>query len=345
MKNYFLLFMIGLLGLGWTGVSAQVTYGTGGLIGPNSPTTNLNVGIGFTDPQAKLDVRSEIRVTAPAGTNNLSFSTPGAFHVIRATNNMNMQMDNGGSLSFVLGGFTRTTMLSNGRVGIGTVSPSQILHVVGNTATSGYACIGTTTTSGAAPKLQVHNGSIMVSGTNASGGPMITFSENVAAGAYPNGRYGVEYIPNVGLNFWQPWNPVPGGGSNYNMLIRDDRKVGVGIDPTIANSFPNGYLLYVKDGILTEKLKIAIFGTANWADHVFADDYQLMPLEEVETFVNAHDHLPNVPSAQSLVDQGGIEVEKMMAQQMAKIEELTLYIIAQNKRLASLEAQMDDNCK
>lgn len=306
----------------WTSVEAQVTYGAGGSIGANAPTSNLNVGIGYSNPQAKLDVKSEIRVTSSGGSNYLSLATPGAYHTITSTNNLGLIANNNAQISFTLGGSVRTTMLNDGFVGIGI-----------------------TARSGPAPKLHVHNGSIMVSGSNASGGAMITFSDNVGATNYPNGRYGIEYIPSVGLNFWQPWNPTPGGGSNYNLLIRDDRKVGIGIDPTITNSFPAGYLLYVKDGILTEKVKIAIFGTANWADYVFADDYKLMPLEEVESFIKANDHLPNVPSAQSLVDNGGIEVEKMLAKQMEKIEELTLYVIEQNKRIAELESQILDSSK
>jgi hypothetical protein len=92
---------------------------------------------------------------------------------------------------------------------------------------------------------------------------------------------------------------------------------------------------------LTEKLKIAVFGTANWSDFVFADDYKLRPLTEVESFIKANKHLPDVPSAQALVDEGGVDVQQMLAKQMQKIEELTLYIIAQDKKIKALEAASD----
>ena len=49
---------------------------------------------------------------------------------------------------------------------------------------------------------------------------------------------------------------------------------------------------------------MAVNNTSNWADYVFADDYKLMPLEEVEAFVKKHNHLPNVPSANAMVETG-----------------------------------------
>jgi hypothetical protein len=318
MKKYLLCMMLLTAAYGPTFLDAQVTRGTGGSIGANVPTTNLNTGVNYTNPQAALDVKSEVRVTSTGGTNWLSIATPGTFHTITSTNNMGLVANNNAQINFTLGSAVRTTMLSNGWVGIGIASAS-----------------------GTAPKLHVHNGSIMVSGSNSSGGAMITFSDNVISTAHPNGRWGIEYVPNSGLNFWQPWNPTPGGGSNYALFLKDDQKVGMGIDPTITNSFPAGYRLYVKDGILTEKLKIAVFGTANWADFVFADDYKLRPLSEVEAFVKENKHLPEVPSAQNLVEDGGVDVQSMLAKQMQKIEELTLYIIAQDKKIQALENKVN----
>jgi hypothetical protein len=296
-------------------IQAQVTTGTGGAMGANSPTTNTNVGIFYTNPQVPLDIKSEMRVTSPGGSNWLSIATPGASHTIRTTNNLGLRVDNNGQLNFTLGGVVRTTMLNNGWVGMGIAS-SPNNHT----------------------KLHVHDGAVMVSGPNAAGGAMIIFSDNIAANAYPNGRWGIEYIPNQGLNFTQLWNPVTGGGSNYALFVKDDQKVGIGVDPNISNAFPAGYRLYVKDGILTEKVKVAVYLSSNWSDYVFADDYHLQPLSEVEAYIKAHKHLPSIPSAQEIVDEGGIDVQQMMAKQMEKIEELTLYIIAQEKRIATLEA-------
>jgi hypothetical protein len=69
-----------------------------------------------------------------------------------------------------------------------------------------------------------------------------------------------------------------------------------------------------------------------WADYVFADDYKLKPLSEVEQQIKAEKHLPGIPSAADVAEQG-ISVGEMQAKLLAKIEELTLHVIEQEKRL------------
>lgn len=69
-----------------------------------------------------------------------------------------------------------------------------------------------------------------------------------------------------------------------------------------------------------------------WSDYVFEPTYRLMPLSEVESFVKKEKHLPNVPSEQELKANGAdvMEINKML---MEKVEELTLYLIQQNKEM------------
>lgn len=111
--------------------------------------------------------------------------------------------------------------------------------------------------------------------------------------------------------------------------------------PNLNNTAPNisQYRLLVEGGILTERVKVATNGTVNWADYVFADDYKLMPLNEVETFITKNNHLPGIESAETLSNEG-LDLGDMQAKQMAKIEELTLYVIQQNKEIEELKAQM-----
>jgi hypothetical protein len=86
----------------------------------------------------------------------------------------------------------------------------------------------------------------------------------------------------------------------------------------------------VEDGILTEKVKVALKSTADWSDYVFAPTYKLRSLSEVAEFVQANKHLPGVPSASDVVEHG-IDVAKMDAKLLEKIEELTLYSIELEK--------------
>lgn len=80
-------------------------------------------------------------------------------------------------------------------------------------------------------------------------------------------------------------------------------------------------------------------------DYVFADDYDLQPLDEVKAFIEEHKHLPNYPSAQE-VATNGIGVGELQIKQMETIEELMLYVIELKEQMKKLEAkveQMDEN--
>ncbi len=108
--------------------------------------------------------------------------------------------------------------------------------------------------------------------------------------------------------------------------------------------FPNttgNYKLFVEGGILTEKVKVALRSSANWADYVFASDYKLLPLNEVEQFITTNKHLPGVDSASELA-KNGLDIAEMQSKQMEKIEELTLYIIEQNKKLEKTQNEIEE---
>ena len=104
------------------------------------------------------------------------------------------------------------------------------------------------------------------------------------------------------------------------------------------------YRLYVEGGILTEKVKVALRSSNNWADYVFAKDYKLMPLKEVATFVEKNKHLPGVASADQLAAEG-LDLAAMQAKHMEKIEELTLYIIDQDKKIETQQATLSQQQK
>ncbi|MDH7445940.1 hypothetical protein [Aquimarina sp. 2201CG14-23] len=69
-----------------------------------------------------------------------------------------------------------------------------------------------------------------------------------------------------------------------------------------------------------------------WADYVFANDYRLRSLTEVERYIKSNKHLPEVPSAKE-VAENGFDLFDMNATLLKKVEELTLYTIAQEKQL------------
>jgi hypothetical protein len=119
--------------------------------------------------------------------------------------------------------------------------------------------------------------------------------------------------------------------------IKTDGKVIIG-DPGVINTTPGSYKLYVEQGILTEKVKVALESTSDWSDFVFASDYKLLSLDSVESYINDNCHLPGVPSADDVVKEG-IDVAKMDALLLQKIEELTLYVIELKKEIEVLKVK------
>lgn len=123
------------------------------------------------------------------------------------------------------------------------------------------------------------------------------------------------------------------GEGGPGIFFTNTGKVSIGVFD--ATKWVPGYKLYVAEGILTEKLKVALSSTSDWADYVFHPDYKLMPLQEVSTYIEENGHLPGIPSAEEMLEQGGMDVLKTNALLLSKIEELTLYVI-------QLEAKMDE---
>lgn len=122
-----------------------------------------------------------------------------------------------------------------------------------------------------------------------------------------------------------PWKIASGTISQTDQTQR----VVIG---TMPASLPANYKLYVSDGILAERVKVALKSSDKWSDYVFSPNYTLWPLNKVEAFVKKHHHLPGVPSADEVVEQG-IDVATMNAKLLEKIEELTLHMIHQEKIL------------
>ena len=136
-----------------------------------------------------------------------------------------------------------------------------------------------------------------------------------------------------------------GGNTGAGWAITDGRlqnsnngKVVIG---TGINSFPGDFQLYVKGGILTERVRVAVANSDRWADYVFENGYKLMPLRDVEKHIDYYHHLPNVPSAEQMV-KSGMDIMETSAKLLEKIEELTLYMIKANKQIEVLEAKVNN---
>jgi len=106
----------------------------------------------------------------------------------------------------------------------------------------------------------------------------------------------------------------------------------------IKSSSHTDYMLSV-DGKIAARECIIIDGIGEWADFVFDDDYDLMPLADVESSIREKKHLPGVPSATD-VKENGVNIGQMQVKLLQKVEELTLYVIEQEKKIQSLEEKL-----
>lgn len=120
-----------------------------------------------------------------------------------------------------------------------------------------------------------------------------------------------------------------GAGWNFKMNVNDGRiSIGQNINPAA------GYMLAVDGGIICEELKVQM---TPFPDYVFADDYKLRSLEEVENHIREHKRLPGMPAA-AVVDNEGMNVGELSTKLVEKVEELTLYILQLQKEIDQLKA-------
>lgn len=281
-----------------------------------------NVGIGLSSPYAKLDVGGD-----------------GAFKANTAIFKSNItQFFQGGGLSISDPAFNRILMDARHIQAVrpnsfnGEASHNLILNHLG-----GNVGIGTNFE----PEYKLHlwhndDQLIKIDGENS----MVAFHDNQSNAQYGFFRAWTENPFNPaafhGLEVGVP--PAQGNdpakhlmfSTNYNlrMVILDNGNVGIG---TVAPS----HKLSVNGGIRAKEVRV----NTGWADYVFEPTYHLRPLAAVEQFIKDYGHLPDIPSAK-VIESDGLDLGALQSKMMAKIEELTLYLIAANKKIEQLENQM-----
>lgn len=98
-------------------------------------------------------------------------------------------------------------------------------------------------------------------------------------------------------------------------------------------------IFYIDAATETVKARNIIVDEQNWPDYVFKKEYSLLPLKKVQAYIEENGHLPNVPSANEVAEQG-LSLGGMTKVTMEKIEELTLYLLQINERLEQQEVNL-----
>ena len=135
------------------------------------------------------------------------------------------------------------------------------------------------------------------------------------------------------------WNSV-GSGAGSGGSGRWQFAGGTVFDSTdnvgIGTSDTKGYKLAVNGNAIFTKIKVRTFGL--WPDYVFGPDYHLPSLPELEKYIRAHQHLPDLPAATE-VDKDGQDIGANQQLLLKKVEELTLYVIDLNKKVEALSRE------
>jgi len=120
--------------------------------------------------------------------------------------------------------------------------------------------------------------------------------------------------------------------SGCENIFCDGENVGIGTQDT------KGYKLAVEGDIIAEEVKVAL--RTDWPDYVFNPAYEISTLEALEKYISQNRHLPEIPSKAD-VEANGINLGEMNAKLLQKIEELTLYLIEQNKKIKAQQQRIE----
>jgi len=211
----------------------------------------------------------------------------------------------GGSL--FMDGNTFTMNSNNNRIGMGTSSPAVKLHIVGGT------------------DVNASNGGYLQLGSSNSLNMGIDDNELQARS---NGAASTLSLQR--------------DGGDLMLCAQENGQVGIGVSS--VSGLPNSdYLLAVDGKIIAEEVRVEMSGA--WPDYVFEADYNLLSIDEYAESIKKNGHLPGIPSAKEVKDEGQ-HVGDIQRKMLEKMEEMSLYIIQlneQNKALAKEIEKLQDN--
>jgi hypothetical protein len=287
---------------------------------------NRSVGICMNDPTARLHVKSlntnPIASFESATTSNFASKLNVVGSATNATNaktNIDSWAWNN-STSAASYGTLYLQSLNPGNVGIGDFSTGGN-HTAANS------------------KLHLQGGNFQITNSGTPPATSATVKMGLTMGHLGNAS-------STALNQYSWIQSVSGPlllnpNAGNTLTTQTNNYVGIGLTKdAIAGTVGNGYNLLVGGKILCEELKIKLNAGSSWYDYVLQPDYKLITLDSLELFINQNSHLPDIPS-EAEVKENGIMAGEMNGLLLKKVEELTLYMIEQNKNAAAQAEQIE----
>jgi len=264
--------------------------------------------------------------------------------------------------------FNYLTMLNNGRVGIGTPDPKYPLDVNGS---ANFDKIYTNIIEIPGTELRIIKITEESTGPGNEDGkggqeenpkddPEEGQEENPEEGGRPasvqidiitikdNGRVGIgTTIPATtfhvqGTTYLDGKLGVGTSAPSKKLHVQGDSYFSGAVG--IGTTDPGEYKLRINGKINCKEVVVTADGMQNsdeWPDYVFADDYDLRSLDEVASYIEENQRLPEIPSAADVAEKGVslLEINTLL---LKKVEELTLYILQQNEKMTDLQGQIDE---
>lgn len=295
---------------------------------------NGNVGIGTESPKGKLDVRGTVYAGNGDGTrgNNAmairyedgSVNNWGSLRSSAETYmSFGVKADPNTGLKWLStsGAFPRSnTAVVTGSEGIKffsssyqqtaldlPVNMSELMRISPN----GNVGIGTEN-----PQQKIDVQGAIRSQASSNEGGAIYLDNNSKTSSDAANRWAIYNMTGQYTNSLQFWSYLANGGGGAKLVLSD------------AGNMALHGKLEAKDVVIT---------ATPTADHVFAPDYKLRGMAELERFISEKSHLPEIPSAKEMTDSG-LSVADFQIKLLQKIEELTLYMISMKKEIDVLKA-------
>jgi hypothetical protein len=309
------------------------TRGSDGALERMTITENGNVGIGTSTPGYPLEIKINETNTSPGTSANFPLSLVNTGATNNSTVGIQFKPTVGatsaaGTFGFQFtnptsnygrffintrgsdGALERMTITENGNVGIGTSTPGYPLEIKINE---------TNTSAGSSANYPL---SLVNTGATNNSTVGIQFKPTVGATAAA-GTFGFQFT-NTASNYGRFFINTRGSdGALERMTITENGNIGIG------TSLPDTKLT-VKGVVHTNEVRVDVNSPIEVGDYVFDKNYNLLTLPEVESYINENKHLPEVPSANQMVDEG-LNLKEMNLLLLKKVEELTLHLIEQNK--------------
>jgi len=214
-------------------------------------------------------------------------------------------------------------LTGNGNLGLGTSQPVSKLHISGDE----FITVGNYEASNGIKGISFTGFRDNVS--NYFGASIEAVPEWTCCGGYPGAGYAG--IKNIGLNFMVHNDIGLANSKLAAMSIKANGDIGIGtVSPREK--------LSVNGNIRAKEVKVE---STNWPDYVFEKNYQIASLGELEKYIKTNKHLPEMPSATE-VESNGVELGDLIKKLLKNQEELTLHLIAQNKKIKALEKKLID---